>query len=64
MQCFQGLRVSESTLMVRGGVILVHDDFGNQYPSIKQVVRKFIEGHSELHKIPIGDTMSIVIAGF
>lgn len=52
------------SLMVKGGIILVHDYFGSQYPSIKKVVRKFMEEHPELHKIPIGDAMSIAITGF
>lgn len=53
-----------SPLMVGGGVILVHDYFGNQYPSIKKVVRKFMMKHSELYKIPIGDSMTVAIMGF
>lgn len=51
-------------LMVKGGVILVHDYFGSQYPGIKSVVRKFMNEHQELRKIPIGDTMTIAITGF
>lgn len=51
-------------LMVRGGVILVHDYFSSQYPSIKKVVRKFMEKHSDLNKMPIGDTMTIALTGF
>lgn len=51
-------------LMVKGGVILVHDYFGSQYPGIKNVVREFMNQHKELRKIPIGDTMTIAITGF
>lgn len=51
-------------LMGRGGVILVHDYFGTQYPGIKKVVREFLLRHRNLYKIPIGDDMSIAIAGF
>lgn len=51
-------------LMERGGVILVHDYFGNQYPGIKKVVREFMTKHPELRKIPIGDMMTIAIMGF
>lgn len=53
-----------SPLMVRGGIILVHDYFGSQYPSIRKVVRKFMKKYPKLHKMPIGDTMTIAITGF
>lgn len=51
-------------LMYKGGIILVHDYFGNQYPGIKKIVKEFMVKHSKLSKIPIGDTMSIAIMGF
>lgn len=51
-------------LMVRGGVMLVHDYFGSQYPGIKKAVKEFMAEHSQLRKIPIGDAMSIAIMGF
>lgn len=51
-------------LMVRGGVMLVHDYFGNQYPGIKKTVKEFMMKHPGLRKMPIGDTMSIAIIGF
>lgn len=51
-------------LMVRGGIILVHDYFGNHYPGIKRTVREFMLKHPNLHKMPIGDTMTIAIGGF
>lgn len=53
-----------SPLMVEGGVILVHDYFGVQYPSIKKVVREFMAEHPKLYKMPIGDGMTIAIMGF
>lgn len=53
-----------SPLMSVGGVILIHDYFGNQYPSIKKVVREFVKEHQKLRKIPIGDEMTIAIVGF
>lgn len=51
-------------LMVRGGVMLVHDYFGNQYPGIRKTVREFMDRHPALRKMPIGDTMSVAITGF
>lgn len=51
-------------LMVKGGVMLVHDYFGNQYPGIKKIVKEFMVKHPELYKMPIGDDMSIAIIGF
>lgn len=51
-------------LMVRGGIMLIHDYFGNQYPGIKRTVREFMEKYPKLRKMPIGDTMSIAIVGF
>ena len=51
-------------LMVKGGIILVHDYFGNQYPGIKKTVKEFMMKHPGLRKMPIGDTMSIAIIGF
>lgn len=51
-------------LMVSGGVMLVHDYFGGQYPGIRKVIREFMDQHPKLRKIPIGDRMSIAIIGF
>lgn len=53
-----------SPLMSAGGVILIHDYFGDHYPAIKKVVREFVKEHPKLRKIPIGDEMSIAITGF
>lgn len=51
-------------LITGGGVILIHDYFGNQYPGIKKAVGKFMAEHPELYKLPIGDAMTIAIMGF
>ena len=51
-------------LMSGGGVILVHDYFGSQYPGIKKVVNEFLSKNPNLCKMPIGDAMSIAIMGF
>lgn len=51
-------------LMVRGGIMLVHDYFGEQYPGIKKVVKQFMHNHPSLSKLPIGDLMTIAIVGF
>lgn len=51
-------------LMVNKGIIIVHDYFGNQYMGIRKAVREYLECHPKLYKVPIGDTMSIVIVGY
>lgn len=51
-------------LMNEGGIILVHDYFGDQYPGIKTVVKEFMSKNPTLRKMPIGDAMSIAIMGF
>lgn len=49
-------------LMVEGGVILIHDYFNKVYPNIITAVSDFEkEIGCKLHKIPIGDDISIAI---
>lgn len=61
----EGLRFF-SARMVRGGIILVHDYFTfSGYRGIAEAVMKFeAENEMKLVKIPIGDSLSIAIAGF
>lgn len=48
--------------MSEGGVILIHDYFSEAYPNIEQSVDDFEhELGARLHKIPIGDDISIAI---
>ena len=48
--------------MSEGGVILIHDYFSEAYPNIEQSVDNFEhELGARLHKIPIGDDISIAI---
>lgn len=51
-------------LMVRGGVMLVHDYFGEHYPGVRKIVEQFMKKHPSLSKLPIGDLMTIAIVGF
>ena len=48
--------------MVRGGCILVHDYFSH-YRGVGQAVTEYLEGR-RLAAIPIGDEISIAVAGF
>lgn len=50
--------------MASGGVILVHDYYGDAYKGIKESVNEFLSQHSNLWKLPIGDLFSVVIGGF
>lgn len=52
------------SLMVHGGCIVVHDYFGESYKGIRKAVAEYLENHSELSKIPIGDMLSIAIVGY
>lgn len=48
--------------MVDGGVILVHDYFNENYPNIKEAIFDFEKELGErLHKMPIGDGISIAV---
>lgn len=48
--------------MVEGGVILTHDYFSEVYPNVEDAVDDFEwEMGIRLHKIPIGDNISIAI---
>lgn len=48
--------------MVEGGIILVHDYFNENYPNIKEAITDFEKETCErLHKMPIGDGISIAI---
>lgn len=46
--------------MQRGGVILVHDYFGEGLPGVKQAVDEFCKQHN-VFVMPIGDTISVAI---
>lgn len=49
-------------LMVEGGVILIHDYFNKVYPNIITAINDFEkEIGFKLHKMPIGDDISIAI---
>ena len=48
--------------MSEGGVILIHDYFSDAYPNIEQSVDDFErETGTRLHRIPIGDDISLAI---
>ena len=48
--------------MSDGGVILIHDYFNASYPNIEQSIDDFErELGSRLHKIPIGDDISMAV---
>ena len=57
----EGLRLFYP-LMSEGGVILIHDYFNSVYPNIEKAIDDFEKelGH-KLHKIPIGDDISMAI---
>lgn len=49
-------------LMVQGGIITIHDFFGNGYEGVKRAVCEFIEEcDKQLVPFPIGDQISIAI---
>ncbi len=49
-------------LMSEGGVILIHDYFSEAYPNVEQSVKDFeAELGRRLHKIPIGDNISMAV---
>ena len=50
--------------MVSGGVILLHDYYGDSYIGIKKAVDDYLILHEELIKIPIGDSLSCLIVGY
>lgn len=58
---FEGLKFFYGK-MERGGVILVHDYFGIDFPNVKTAVHDFEKWLGEpLKMIPIGDTLSMAI---
>ncbi|MBQ7560568.1 MAG: class I SAM-dependent methyltransferase [Synergistaceae bacterium] len=57
----QGLRFFYP-LMSNGGIILIHDYFSDAYPNVEQAVKDFeFELGAKLHKMPIGDNISLAI---
>ncbi len=61
----EGLRWFESR-MVKGGVILIHDYFADNFRGVKQAVDEYMRSRlrQELHLMPIGDGISIAVCGF
>lgn len=61
----EGLRWFESK-MVKGGVILVHDYFADNFRGVRQAVDEYMRNRlrQELHLMPIGDGISIAVCGF
>lgn len=52
-------------LMSHGGVIVVHDYFSSHYLGVRQAVTEFISDNNSRYVIlPIGDGLSICVAGF
>ena len=57
----EGLRIFWDR-MIDGGVILVHDYFSEAFPNVRQAIHDFEnEINTRLHKIPIGDKLSIAL---
>ncbi len=57
----EGLRLFYP-MMVKGGIILIHDYFSESYPNVEQAVYKFQEELGEPLKItPIGDGFSLAV---
>ena len=50
--------------MISGGVILIHDYFGDTFDGPRKAVDKFVVENPHLQKVPIGDGLSIMIVGF
>lgn len=57
----EGLRIFWDR-MVDGGVILIHDYFSEAFPNVRQAIHDFEnEINTKIHKIPIGDKLSIAL---
>lgn len=50
--------------MTKGGVVLVHDYFGEAYKGIKKAVDDYVSKNTKLNLLPIGDILSIAIVGY
>ena len=50
--------------MVGGGVIVVHDYFGEAYPGVKDAVDEYISEKKNLSICPMGDRLSIIVVGY
>ena len=50
--------------MVKGGVVVVHDYFGDSYKGIRESVNEYVLRHEGLNVSPLGDRFSIVITGY
>lgn len=61
----EGLRWFEGR-MVKGGVILIHDYFAENFRGVRQAVDEYMRNRKrkEIHLMPIGDGISIAISGF
>lgn len=61
----EGLRWFEDR-MVKGGVILIHDYFADNFRGVRHAVDEYMSNRKrkELHLMPIGDGISIAVCGF
>lgn len=61
----EGLRWFEGR-MVKGGVILIHDYFADNFKGVRYAVDEYMQNRKrkELHLMPIGDGISIAVCGF
>lgn len=52
--------------MVKGGVILIHDYFADNFKGVRHAVDEYMQNRKrrELHLMPIGDGISIAVCGF
>lgn len=53
-----------SSRMVSGGVLLVHDYFADNFRGPRKAVDEFLSLHENYLGMPIGDGLSLLIAGF
>lgn len=50
--------------MCKGGVILLHDYYGNSYCGVKKAVDEYLDKYRCIRKMPIGDSLSCLLIGY
>lgn len=50
--------------MAKGGFLISHDYYTESYSGVAQAIDEYVNEHPALHRIPVGDGLSVMLVGF
>ncbi len=50
--------------MAKGGFLISHDYYTESYGGVAQAIDEYVNEHPTLHRIPVGDGLSVMLVGF